>query len=404
MLSKIKPFAVEQWMDKYETTAQNNIAETCVASLSLKDLQNLSENKDDDIYLSSTKLTYGPIRGSERLRSNLANLYSSKKPFQAENILISSGAIAANMTVFYGLIEKGDHVICHYPTYQQLYEIPRSLGAEVDYWRAQEGKKWQLDIEELRSLVRPNTKMIILNNPHNPTGSIISKTTLDALIDVAEEHDLIIHSDEVYRPLFHSISPGSPDFPPSIISLPYAKTIAVGSLSKAYSLAGIRVGWIASRSSDIIEACAQARDYTTISVSQVDDQIAAFALSPSCIHALLHRNIQLAKRNLEALEKFVESHRWACEWIKPVAGTTAFIKFSIMGSEADDVAFCEALMDQTGVMLVPGSKCFGDGIDYKGYVRFGFCCETTVLEEGLEKLDKFMKTGYKKISLAEEQI
>ena len=391
-------------MDKHETDAKYNIAETCVASISLDELVDLAEDREkSEIWSTSTKLTYGPIRGSDKLRGNLANLYSAKKPFQADNVLITPGAIAANLIVFYGTIAKGDHVICHYPTYQQLYEIPRSLGAEVDYWKAREDRKWQLDIEELKAMIRSNTKMIIINNPHNPTGAILSKQTLDALIEIAEEHNLIIHSDEVYRPLFHSISPGAPEFPPSVLSLPYSRTIATGSLSKAYSLAGIRVGWIASRSPEIIDACAQARDYTTISVSQIDDQVAAFALSPNCIHGLLHRNIQLAKRNLELLETFIENYRWACEWVKPVAGTTAFVKFSKMGSEVDDVTFCTALMDQTGVMLVPGSRCFGEGTDFKGYVRFGFCCETTVLKEGLEKLSMFMKLGYKKLPLAEGQ-
>ena len=338
-------------MDTHENHAKYNIAETCVASISLDDLRDLSEDKSSEIWSSSTKLTYGTIRGSEKLRTNLANRYSAKKPFRADNILITPGAIAANMTVFYGLIGKGDHVICHYPTYQQLYEAPKRLGAEVDYWRSEESRSWQLDIEELKSLIRPNTRMIIINNPHNPSGAIVPKSTLELLIGVAEEHELIIMADEVYRPLFHSISPGSPDFPPSVLSLGYAKTIATGSLSKAYSLAGIRVGWIASRSSEIIEACVQARDYTTISVSQLDDQIVAYALDNSCIHSLLSRNIQLAKRNLDILEKFVESHRWACEWVKPVAGTTAFIKISRMGSNVDDLAFCRKLMEDTGVMV-----------------------------------------------------
>ncbi|MCJ1455288.1 hypothetical protein MMC28_005642 [Mycoblastus sanguinarius] len=387
-------------MDKHETNAQYNIAETCVASISLDDLRGLSDDKSSEIWSPSTKLTYGSIRGSQKLRHNLASLYSSKKPLQAENILITPGAIAANMTVFYGLVGKGDHVICHYPTYQQLYEVPTRLGAEVDLWRAQEDKKWQLDIEELKRLLRPSTKMIIINNPHNPTGAIIPKSTLHGLIEIAEEQNLIIISDEVYRPLFHSISPGSPDFPPSILSLPYTKTIATGSLSKAYSLAGIRTGWIASRSPEIIEACAQARDYTTISVSQLDDQIASFALGPNCIHSLLSRNLQLAKRNLEILEKFVDGHRWACEWVRPVAGTTAFIKFSNLGSEVDDVVLCEQLMEETGVMLCPGSRCFGK--EFKGFVRFGFCCETEVLQTGLEKLKAFMKKGYRKVPLAEE--
>lgn len=341
---------------------------------------------------------YGAIRGSEKLRGNLAQLYSAKKSMSADNILITLGAIAANMTAFYGLIGRGDHVICHYPTYQQLFEVPKSLGAEVDLWRAREERKWQLDIEELKALIRPNTKMIIINNPQNPTGAVIPKSTMEALIEVAEEHDLIIHCDEVYRPLFHSVSPSSPEFPPSILSLPYNKSIATGSLSKAYSLAGIRVGWIASRSPEIIEACAQARDYTTISVSQLDDQIATFALGQNCIHGLLSRNIQLAKRNLAILDKFVDSFKWACEWVKPVAGTTAFVKFSKMGQEVDDVAFCEKLMEETGVMLCPGSRCFGD--EFKGFVRFGFCCETISLEQGLEALRVFMKKGFQALPLS----
>ncbi|KAK4697436.1 hypothetical protein P7C71_g630, partial [Lecanoromycetidae sp. Uapishka_2] len=326
VLAKVTPFAVEQWMDKYELEAKYNVAETCVASISLDDLKGLSEDKDSEIWSSSTKLTYGAIRGSEKLRKNLAQLYSAKKPMSVDDVLITPGAIAANMTAFYGLIGNGDHVICHYPTYQQLFEIPKILGAEVDFWRAREEKNWQLEIEELKALIRPNTKMIVINNPQNPTGAVIPKPTLEALIEIA-----------------------------------------------AYSLAGIRVGWIASRSPEIIEACAQARDYTTIS---------------------------LAKRNLEVLDNFVDSFKWACDWVKPVAGTTAFVKFSKMGQEVDDVAFCEKLLQDTGVMLCPGSRCFGQ--EFKGFVRFGFCCETNVLENGLEAMRIFMKRSYQTLPLADE--
>ena len=150
----------------YEQSAKYNLAETCVASISLDDLQDLSEDKLlRPSSISSTKLTYGAIRGSHALRTNLANLYSSKVSTRchADNILITPGAIAANLIVLYGLISKGDHVICHYPTYQQLYEVPASLGAEVSFWRANEDKQWRLDIDELKALIRiPQTKMIIV--------------------------------------------------------------------------------------------------------------------------------------------------------------------------------------------------------------------------------------------------
>lgn len=151
-------------MDKYETTAQYNVAESCAASISLEDLRQLSEDKSAEIMTMSQKLTYGAIRGSQTLRSNLAELYSTKATnrIAPENILITPGAIAANMASLYALIGSGDHVICHYPTYQQLYEIPASLGADVDLWRAKETDNWRLDIDELKNMIKPNTKMIIV--------------------------------------------------------------------------------------------------------------------------------------------------------------------------------------------------------------------------------------------------
>ncbi|MCJ1471920.1 hypothetical protein MMC13_000561 [Lambiella insularis] len=398
----ITPFEVEEWMNTYEGTAKFNIAETCAASISIEDLQNLSEAKTAGIIQLSTKLVYGAIRGSENLRTNLSRLYSAKtsSPLPSDNILITPGAIAANFALLYALIRTGDHIICHYPTYQQLYSVPANLGAEVSLWRAQEDKKWQLDIEELKTLIQPNTKMIIINNPQNPTGAIIPKSTLEQIVEIARKHDLIVFSDEVYRPLFHSIGPLDPAFPPSILSMAYPKAIATGSLSKAYAMAGLRIGWIASRSRDIIEACASARDYTTISVSALSDQVASFALSPDTIHALLGRNIQLAKTNLALLEEFIDAHSWACQWTKPVAGTTAFVKFAREGRAVDDVEFCKLLHERKGVMVCPGSRCFGDNKDFKGYIRIGFANETRTVKEGLDELRAFMRDSFAEVPLA----
>ena len=154
-------------MDEYETTAKYNIAETCCASISIDELVKLSEKKDakaSDIFNTSTILDYGEIRGSSDLRSNLSRLYSSKvgTPLPPENVLITPGAIAANHLVYYALLSPGDHVICHYPTYQQLYSVPESLGAEVDLWKSRPDNKWLPDFEELEAMVKNNTRMIIL--------------------------------------------------------------------------------------------------------------------------------------------------------------------------------------------------------------------------------------------------
>lgn len=150
-------------MDLYEVNAKHNLAETCCASVSLKDLQSLSEQETDIIDFSH-KQTYGSIRGSEALRSNIAQLYSSNlaNPLTAESVLVTNGAIQANFLALYSIISPGDHVICHYPTYQQLYSVPKSFGAEVSLWKSSEEKGWELDLKELKSLIQPNTKLIIL--------------------------------------------------------------------------------------------------------------------------------------------------------------------------------------------------------------------------------------------------
>lgn len=150
-------------MDTYETLATYNIAESSAAPISLQNLKDLSDETSLEISNTSTKLHYGSIPGTPELRANLASLYSSESSsVNADHILATPGGIAANMIALYGLIKRSDHVICQYPAYQQLYQVPESLGAEVDLWRAREDKQWQLDIGELKALIRPNTKMIIL--------------------------------------------------------------------------------------------------------------------------------------------------------------------------------------------------------------------------------------------------
>lgn len=384
-------------MDKYEVTpGVLNIAETCAASISIDDLQALCEDRSVPgplSNMSTRKLTYGAIRGSEVLRERLASLYSARvtSPLPSDNILITPGAIAANFLVLYTLIGPGDHVICQHPTYQQLYDVPKSLGAEVSLWKLRKNNNYIPNLGHLEDLVKENTKMIIINNPNNPTGSTTPKSVLQGLVDFAKERNIIILSDEVYRPLFHGISPVEPEFPPSIVSFGYTKTISTGSMSKAYSLAGIRIGWIASRDRDIIEAIASARDYTTISVSQLDDQIAAYALSGAVFHSLLSRNINLAKTNVKLLERFVDQWNDVCSWVKPTGGTTALVKFEVDDKPIDDVQFCIDVIEQTKVMFLPASKCFGQ--EFKGCVRIGFVCETEVLQEALKKLSVYVRNN-----------
>ena len=236
--------------------------------------------------------------------------------------------------------------------------------------------------------------MIVINNPNNPSGVVIPKPILVQITEVARRHNAILFSDEVYAPLFHSASSKDDKQPPppSALALGYERTVVTGSMSKAWALAGIRLGWLASRDPSIMAAAASARDYTTISVSQLDDQVASYALSDDVRPHLLARNIALARTNLALVDAFVAAHPTTCEWVRPQAGTTAFVLFRGRdGAPVDDVALCVDLLDKTRVMLVPGSKCFGDGQDFRGYVRVGYVCETGVLERALEKLDSYLK-------------
>jgi aspartate/methionine/tyrosine aminotransferase len=157
---KIEPFEVEQWMDRYETTpGVLNIAETCAASVSIDDLVCMCTDKSASGPLAlGKKMTYGAIRGSEPLRQRVANLFGSAAGLSADDVLITQGAIVANFLLFYTLVGPGDHVVCVYPTYQQLYAVPESLGAEVSLWRLKKENGYVPDVTELEGLVRPNTK------------------------------------------------------------------------------------------------------------------------------------------------------------------------------------------------------------------------------------------------------
>jgi aspartate/methionine/tyrosine aminotransferase len=320
------------------------------------------------------------------------------KPLSPENILVTNGAIAANHLVFYSLISPGDHVICHYPTYQQLYAIPESLGAEVSLWKASFEKQWVPSLDELKSLIKHSTKLIVLNNPNNPTGAVLPKSLLNDIVDLARSKDITILSDEVYRPIFHGISLSAAEYPPSILSFRYENTIATGSMSKAYSLAGLRLGWVASRNREVIEKIAGTRHYTTISVSSICERVAAFALSEATIDCLLDRNITLAKTNFAILQRFVEQHSDKVDWVRPIAGTTAFLRFHRRGKPIDSTELCTRIGEESSVLFVPGA--YGFGPEFSGFVRVGYVCKTKVLEEGLEKVSAWLENEFDGLRLA----
>lgn len=167
-----------------------------------------------------------------------------------------------------------------------------------------------------------------------------------------------------------------------------------GTMSKEFSLPGIRAGWIASPDSQILSACFQMRYYTTTTVSQLNEAVASEALDDRCVHYILERNLSNCISNVHAWQKFVDEHKWACSWVRPIAGTTAMVEFHRNGRPVDDVKLCLLAQEKADVCLIPGRKCFGDGVHFEGYVRIGVGLHPTQVREGLSALAKFMKEDF----------
>ena len=266
----IEPFGVEIWMNEWETRCDLNLAETCVESLTIAELLQLCGRNEGDLSeLLGLKMTYGAIEGSERLRRAIADHYEHQSP---ENVIVTHGTIGANMLVHRALVARGDRVVAVVPTYQQHYSIPDSIGAEVEKLRLREENGFLPNLDELRRMVTPDTKLIALNNPNNPTGALMSREMLEQIAEIARAADAWILCDEVYR----GTDQTGDGLTTSIADI-YEKGISTAGMSKAFSLAGLRLGWIAAPK-EIIEAVMIHRDYDTISVGMIDDHFSALAL------------------------------------------------------------------------------------------------------------------------------
>ncbi|KAK2614520.1 hypothetical protein N8I77_001333 [Diaporthe amygdali] len=347
-------------------------------ALSLRDLQQLHPARKDPID-PQLKLTYGQVKGSVELRKRIASLHSSSDVNLTEDhVVITPGSIMANYLVLASICGPGDHVICQFPTYGQLYLLPKHHGVDVDLWTMEPENDWAPDIEGLRNMIKPNTKAII-----------IKSAALGQLVAVARSSNITIFSDEVFAPLFHA--PTVP--PPPMVSLPYASTVSTGSLSKVHGLPGIRIGWVVSQDLDLIQRVINLRDYTTLSVSQIDDGVACHALDPEVLPRLLSNNLTNYAKSIAIVEEFVGRHRDRCRWVKPQGAGTAFVQIveGNDGRAVDDVHLAHRLAVEKSVCVVPGGLCFSeDGAgDFKGYLRFRLG-DPGVLRDGLQALEELL--------------
>ncbi|MEK1931713.1 MAG: aminotransferase [Pararhizobium sp.] len=369
---KIRNFGVEIWMNEYETKCELNLAETCVESLTVAELLDMAGIDDIAQQLLPLKLTYGAIEGSVRLRTLVAGLYEDQK---VENVVTTHGAIGANALVHQTLVEAGDRVISVLPTYQQHYSIPESIGADIQILKLTEKTGFLPDLEELKRLATPGTKLIAINNPNNPTGSLMNRAYLERIVEIARACGAWILCDEVYR---GTDQQGDDGMTASIADL-YERGISTGSMSKTYSLAGLRLGWIVAPA-ELIRAVSIHRDYNTISVGMLDDHFAAIALENK--DKILERSHRITRTNLAILSEWVDGEP-LISWVKPKSGTTALLKFDLPISSRE---FCIRLLEETGVMLTPGSA-----MDMEGYLRIGYTNPEADLRKGLQRISRFLK-------------
>ncbi len=368
---QIREFGVEMWMNAYETKCSYNLAETCVASLTIDELLTRSGRNDDVMSeLKLMKMTYGAIEGSDRLRDAICALYENQS---RDNVVTTHGTIGANALVYKAVVEPGDHMIAVLPSYQQHYSIPESIGADVTYLRLREENGFLPDLEDLCAMIRPETKLISFTNPNNPTGALMNPQQLKALIEVVRPSGAYILSDEVYRGTEQSGQMG-----PAVVDL-YENGISTAGMSKAFSLAGLRLGWVTAPQ-EVIARVMIHRDYDTISVGKLDEYFATLALEAKS--AILDRSRSITQNNLALLETWIANEP-RMSFKKPQAATICLLKYDVDIPSHD---LCVALLQQTGVLLTPGSA-----FDMEGYVRIGFANHTDTLQAGLSRLGAFLR-------------
>ncbi len=366
---KLKPFRIEHFYAKYEFTAQFMLSSSDAQSRTIAEL--LALEPDAKERFEAHWLGYTESSGAPFLREAIAGIYSG---ISSDDVLVISSAEEGIFLVYHALLTAGDHVIVETPCYESGLELARSTGAEVSLWQRHFEDSWAHDLAALEALIHPNTKMIYINTPSNPTGINMSLEVFTAVMKLAKERSIIVFCDEVYRELEHDPSTRLP-----AACEVYENAISLGSMSKSYGLPGLRLGWLASRNPALLEKCLHFKYYTTICSSAPSEFLTALALRHR--EVILARNLEIVRQNLPILEAFLARHSSLFSWVKPNASPIGFPRVTIAGDVTD---FCEEIVRETGVLLLPG-----DVYDQPGHVRMGY--GRSNMPEALERLEAYLE-------------
>lgn len=368
---KIAPFRLERYFAQYEFNTPYLLCSSDCESIAISDLLALEPGALQT--LTSTWLGYTESRGHPLLREAIAGLYPS---LSAEDVLVHSGAEEAIFLFLNALLDPLNHVIIHWPCYQSLYEVAHAIGCQVSLWRGDPDRGWKLDMDELRGLLRPDTRAVLVNCPHNPTGGCLDRESWLELDRLSRQHGFVVFSDEVYSGLEYRPE----DRLPAFCNL-NERGVSLNVLSKSYGLAGLRIGWVATRNRELLERMAAWKDYTTICNSAPSEQLAIIAVRHR--EQLVERNRQIITRNLALLDEFFARRADMFDWLRPAAGPIAFPRLRADRSAAE---FCRALVESAGVLLLPGDLY---APEYAAHFRIGF--GRANLPEALARLDAFIE-------------
>lgn len=367
---RLSPFKLERYFNEREFKAKYLLCASNCEPLKLKELLALAD-KDSLKLWDELELGYTESAGHPLLRRELEGLYRTIKP---EDTLVA----APEECIFLALntiLQKGDHVVVTYPAYQSLYEIARSLGCSISKWEPELASKgWYFDVAMLERLVNKKTRFIVVNFPHNPTGALPTKDEFSKIVRIAKECGAILFSDEMYRYLEHNEA----DRLDAACDL-YENAISLCGLSKSFSLAGLRLGWLATHNEDILERCAAMKDYTTICNGAASEILGIMGLKAR--GKIINQNLALIKTNLKILDDFMARHDALFSWPKPKAGPIAFPGLK---GKVDVAEFCDRLYREKGVLLLPANVYDFPSNNF----RLGFGRRD--MPEALNELEKFV--------------
>ncbi len=369
---KIQKFLIERYYAKYEFSTPFMLSSSDAESFTVDEILGLDgeQNKERNLKaLLKFRLSYTESQGDPLLREEIAKLYSNLKK---EQIMVFTGAEEGIFTFMNGILSENDHIIVQFPCYQSSYAIAKANRIDIDFWEMNEEANWKPDITKLKSLVRENTRAIIINTPNNPTGYNFTEAELDHIIDICRKNDLILFSDEVYRLGEYSNQTrlqNAADL--------YENAISLGVLSKPIGLPGLRIGWIAAQNPELLNKLQIMKDYTTICNSGPSEFLATIALRN--VDTLIKRNLDIIQKNLGLLTDFFNKYSQLFQWTKPEAGTIGFVKIFF----SDDVdGFCLDLIEKKGVLLLP-STTYNYGTQHFriGFGRKNFPTALSLFEE-----------------------